>query len=68
MPLTLSRRVGEGVTITVPASNTATEVKVRSARVRGQQTQLSISAPEGTKIMRDELLERDRKAAEQGAA
>ena len=68
MSLTLPRRVGEGVTITVPASNTATEVKVRSASVKGQQTHLRFSAPDEVKIIRDELIERDRKAAlEQGA-
>lgn len=68
MSLTLTRRVGEGVTITVPASSTATEVNVRSASVKGQQTHLRFIAPDEVKIMRDELIERDRKAAlEQGA-
>jgi sRNA-binding carbon storage regulator CsrA len=69
MSLTLTRRVGEGVTLTVPPSETETRINVKSVGVRGQQTQLSFVASRGVKIMRDELIERDLKAAqEQGAA
>ena len=68
MSLTLTRRVGEGITVTVPASESETVFHVKSMAVKGQQTHLKFNASNEVKIMRDEVIERDRKAAlEQGA-
>lgn len=67
MSLTLTRRVGESITVTVPASENETTFHIKSVAVKGQQTHLKFTASSDVKIMRDEVIERDRKAAlEQG--
>jgi sRNA-binding carbon storage regulator CsrA len=68
--LLLTRKPGEGITITVPASGNDTEIHIstRPNSHNYNQTRVAIEAPKNVNIVRDELIGRDRKAAEQGAA
>lgn len=63
--LQLTRKRNEGLTITVPASedNTVIHIISRPSPSNPSQTQLGIEAPRSVSILRDELIERDRKAA-----
>lgn len=68
--LQLTRKRDEGLTITVPASEDTTVIHIvsRPNPTNPSQTQLGIDAPRNVSILRDELIERDRKAAlKQGA-
>ncbi|WP_157959208.1 carbon storage regulator [Marinomonas shanghaiensis] len=68
--LLLTRKPGEGITINVPASEKGTVIHVIAEPNphNAKQTRFAINAPKSVSVLRDELIERDRKAAEQGAA
>lgn len=68
--LLLTRKPGEGITINVPASEkeTVIHISTRPNPNSANQTRVAIEAPKCVNIVRDELIGRDRKAAEQGAA
>jgi carbon storage regulator CsrA len=55
--LVLTRRVGEGITVTLPDGRTM-RVMVASVRENGA-IRVGIEAPEDCHIVRDELLKRD---------
>ena len=57
--LSLSRRPGEAVQITVPASAAGTIVTVMLYRLAGGQAVLAFGAPPDVTILRTELLERE---------
>jgi len=52
--LTLSRRIGESIILTLEDGQTIT---VRLDETKGNQARISIGAPESVKILREELLE-----------
>ncbi|MBJ7555424.1 carbon storage regulator [Marinomonas spartinae] len=63
--LILNRNPKQGITITVPPSTTETKVQVCSLGVSGRQTKLGFKASSNVKVLRDELIERDQKAAQE---
>ncbi|QDV22870.1 carbon storage regulator [Aureliella helgolandensis] len=54
--LVLSRCTSQQITLTVPPSTTATEIKVQVVEVRGNRTRLGLMAARSVRILRDELL------------
>jgi len=52
--LTISRKEGEGFTLVLADGGT---VKIKLAYYDGQQTKVSISAPQNVLILRDELVD-----------
>lgn len=56
--LCLTRRPGEGVTITTPDG---TEIKVYIGHMHGLQAKVSIDAPKEYKIVRNEIIGREPK-------
>ena len=59
--LILTRTPGEAV-------NLGDDIKVRVLRVRGQEVQIGIDAPEDVDIVREELLDDPAEAADQAAS
>ena len=53
MSLVLSRRAGEAILI-------GDSIEILVTEIRGQQVRLAISAPAELRILRDELLDRER--------
>ncbi|SBS29004.1 Carbon storage regulator [Marinomonas spartinae] len=66
--LILSRRPQEGVTITVPASETETVVSVSSLGVQGCQVKLGFKASSDVTVLRDELIKHNTAEKTEGAA
>jgi len=54
--LILSRKEGEGITLTLPSGE---HIEIVVAEYRGQQTLVGISAPDDIVILRNELLSSD---------
>lgn len=62
--LNITRRQDQGVTITVPASDSETVIGVKSTLK--SIARLSITAPKSTKILRDEQISREKKERQDG--
>ena len=52
----LTRKPGDGITITVPPSSESTNVHIETLPKSGIQSRLRLSAPEEVTILKDELI------------
>mgnify|MGYP005637964793 CR=1 FL=1 len=58
--LMVGRKLGEGITITVPPSDKEQVIHVAAHQIRTTRIKLAIQASDSVKILRDELIGQER--------